>query len=137
MDVDIVESSAMNPPAEPIVKEKISKKGIKRDTATENSESENEKLNTFQAKKLKSTLSASKAEIIAYKATIEEQTASYCLYRSKLLPSQIDLKSWKQIFQKLFNLGQKPLQNYSHQNETMRMLFCLVACKKNATKLPE
>ena len=73
MDVDIVESSAMNPPAEPIVKEKISKKGIKRDTATENSESENEKLNTCQAKKSKSTLSASKSEIIAYKATIEEQ----------------------------------------------------------------
>ena len=63
----------MKPPAEPIVKEKSSKKGVKRDTATENSESESEKLNNCQAKKSKSSLSASKAEIIAYKATIEEQ----------------------------------------------------------------
>ena len=86
MDVDIVEFSAMNPPAEPIVKEKNSKKGIKRDTA-ENSESENEKLNACQAKKSKSTLSASKTEIVAYKATIEEphHTVSigtnYCHHR--------------------------------------------------------
>ena len=73
MIVDPVESSPMNPPAASIEKETKSKRGVKRDTANENSDSENEKLTTCETKKSRSTGSASKAEINAYKATIEEQ----------------------------------------------------------------